>query len=606
MLPRLGIVRGPMEKRRKTAAGWTTGLIVLLIAGGAWIEPVGAQEAPAGQANEAVAAPGASAVPAAAEWVTLEYKDADLFTVLRSMASSYNLNLLVARDIKGRVSANLNHVTVDEALSAVLALNGYSFVRKGNMIYITQGQAIEGLGVATVILPLKYTSAATASTLLQKVISPQGDIRTNEATNSLVITDFPSNIDKIAKVLGEIDLPPTQVLIEAKLIDITESEYENLGLTYAFDYQPVTEGRGLFGRRSNFPERLAGSGAMAGPSSNVSGGQFAVSALSLKGMTGTLSLDALLQNQKARLLASPSILALNGKEARIIIGERYPYKEKTQTTTGTTETTKFVDIGTTLRVTPQVSPDGWITMNVHPEVSSLTSSLDAGPRISTREADATVRVRDGETIIIGGLIKRQDDRTRGGIPILRALPLIGGLFSKSSSDNVSTELVVFITPHIIKNRSPLETKEPGREVSEEVVRYGGLGGKVYADQLWKDANDLIANTGLISRGKNKYARVRGAADAYELIGTEITHDLRADRALYLAIQWQYHYLRDPVAAKKNAFFMLKQYPSSRYVGSVAALVRHFERIEKAQSKRQAASKPSEKKKTESPEKAKKN
>lgn len=508
------------------------------------------------------------------ELVTLDYKDAELSSVLRALSYSYNLNLVATKDIKGKVTVALRDVTVDEALNAVLKVNGYTFTRDGNLIYITPGPGLEGIGVVTVTIPLKYLTAAEASELLQKVISSKGDIRINEATNSLVVTDFPSSIDKLKAVLGDTDIAPIQVLIEAKLVDITEKDYQNFGVTYTLDYKPAGNIKGLFGRSTTYQEELAGGQTMAGPSSTLSGGQLKITTLTLKGLSGTVTIDALIQDNKAHLLASPSIATLSGKEARIIIGERYPYKEKTQTTTGTTETTKFVDIGTTLRVTPQVSPDGWITMNVHPEVSSLTSSLDAGPRIATREADATIRVRDGETIIIGGLIKRQDDRVKGRIPIIGHIPILGWLFTKASSDLTSTELVVFITPRIIRTPEEMKAIESTRQ-KEVVVNIEGTGERVVVNQLWQEARDLEKDEGLVSRRKDKETSMAEALDRYKQIAAQFPGNEKADDALFRAGLIAYDYFADLNLAKKAFSRLVEGYPESPYIGKSKRMVEHI-------------------------------
>ncbi|MBL7085237.1 MAG: secretin and TonB N-terminal domain-containing protein [Candidatus Omnitrophica bacterium] len=508
------------------------------------------------------------------ELVTLDYKDAELSSVLRALSYSYNLNLVATKDIKGKVTVVLRDVTVDEALNAVLNVNGYTFTRKGNLIYITPGPGLEGIDVVTVTIALNYLTASEASELLQKVISSKGDIRINEATNSLVITDFPASIEKVKLVLKDIDIPPIQVLIEAKLVDITEKDYQNFGVTYTVDYKPAGDIKGLFDRKTGYQEELAGSQAMSGPSSTLSGGQLKITTFTFKGLSGTVTLDALIQDQKAHLLASPSIATLSGKEARIIIGERYPYKEKTQTTTGTTETTKFVDIGTTLRVTPQVSPDGWITMNVHPEVSSLTSSLDAGPRIATREADATIRVRDGETIIIGGLIKRQDDRVKGRIPIIGHIPILGWFFNKASSDLTSTELVVFITPRIIRTPEEMKAIEATRQ-KEVMVNIEGTGERVVVNQLWGEARDLEKDEGLVSRRKDKETRMSEALDRYKQIAKQFPGSEKADDALFRAGLIAYDYFADLDLAK-NLFSQLPQtYPDSPYKVKSKRMVEHI-------------------------------
>lgn len=512
------------------------------------------------------------------ELLTFDYRQADLLSVLRSLAYSYNLNLVPPKDLKGQVTLSLTGVTIDEALSAILEINGYTFTRKGNLIYITPGPGLEGLDTVTEILSLKYLAASEASVLLNKAISSQGDIRVNETTNSLVVTDFPSSIARVKKVLEDVDTAPIQVLIEAKLVDITEKDLENFGMTYSVDYKPVKGG--LFERDRAVQEELATTQNMAGPSATLSGGQLKFTTITFKDITGSITLDALIQKNKAHVLASPSITTLNGKEARIIIGERFPYKEKTTTTTGTIESTRFADIGTTLRVTPRVSPEGWITMFVHPEVSTLTASLDAGPRISTREADATIRVRDGETIVIGGLIKREDSRNNGKVPILGDIPILGLFFRNSSADLSSTELVVFITPHIIQSPEDMD-KISAKKESEAVVSIEGVGERITAGKLWEEARNLENNTGVESRSKDKEQRMSDALDHYRQIMRQYPFSDKADDALYRAGKISYDYFSDMELSRQFFSRLVETYKDSPFVEKSKDML---ERIDKKSKK----------------------
>jgi len=488
------------------------------------------------------------------ELVSLDYKNAELSSVLRSLSYSYNLNLVATKNLKGNVTVSLRDITIEEALDAILRVNGYAFTKKGSIIYITPGLGVENINMTTVSIPIKYLNASEASLLLENTISSRGEIRINEATNSLVVTDIAESLQNLKNVLEEIDVLPIQVLIEAKIIDISEEDLQNLGVTYTVDVQP----------KSNPGEQFAGGGDLAGPSATLDGGEFQLTAFTFKDIaSATATIDALLEDNKADVLASPSIATLNGQEARIIIGERYPYKESTQTTTGTTETTKFVDIGTTLRVTPRVSPDGWITMVVHPEVSTLKEQLDDGPRITTREADATIRVKDGQTIVIGGLIKREETNKKGKIPILGYIPIIGALFTNFSSEATSSELVVFITPHII--RSPEEqTSLVSSEEKNDYVDIKTRGEHVMVTNLWEEASNLERNRGIVSKRKDKDSRMSTALEIYQELASLYPENEKADDSLYRAGRIAYKYFQDLELAKKLFSQLAERYPKSSF------------------------------------------
>jgi hypothetical protein len=300
-------------------------------------------------------------------------------------------------------------------------------------------------------------------------------------------------------------------------------------------------------------------------------------------------LDALIQANKAHVLASPSITTLNGKEARIIIGERYPYFEKTQTTTGTIQSTKFADIGTTLRVVPRVSPDGWITMTVHPEVSSLTAALDAGPRISTREADATIRVKDGETIVIGGLIRREDNRINGKMPIIGDIPLLGWLFKKSSADLSTTELVVFITPRIVRSPEDIDKAKLAMPV-EAAVSIDGVGIRATVNKLLEEATDLEHGRGLISLDKDKETRMVDANEHYKQIIAQFPTSDKVDCALYRQALNVYNYYHDLTLAKELFTRLLDNYKNSSYLSRSREKLEQINRKIAANEKRLARQK----------------
>ena len=505
--------------------------------------------------------------------ISLDYKDADLHSVLRSIAWTYGLNLVTSPDIKGKVTISLQDVTIEEALDAILAINGLTYTRRKDIIFIAPGDS-EMVEIKNEVVFLKYIAAGEAQNLLRRALSPKGDIKIDELSNSLIVSDFSTNIAKLKELLGKIDVAPTQVLIEAKIVDMTSTDLRALGVKWDADYSP---GHGIFDRSTKYPERLKGTIDMTEESAGLSGGQLTIDTFTLKHLTVTATIDALVKDGKANLLASPSIAVLNGQEARIIIGERYPYKERTQTATGTTETTKFVDIGTTLRVTPQVNEDGYITMRVHPEVSSLYASLDAGPRITTREADTTVRVKEGETLVIGGLIKQKDNRSRGKIPIFGDIPIIGFLFSRSERDMEQKELAVFITPRILRSREEMELLSKEKVAREEVyVTLDKTAQLSIVSRLFKKANNLDKGYGLASRRKSEQFRKAQALSLFEHIFTEFPDSEKAPEAKFRAGMIYYRDLKDYKKAKDIFSRVISDYPESPFATKAKYYLRKME------------------------------
>ena len=517
--------------------------------------------------------------------IALDYKGADLATVLRSMAWTYDLNIVTSPDIKGRVTISLKDVTVRDALEAILTINGLAYSERAGIIYIAPGDP-KTVEMQTEVLFLKYISASEAQNILRKIISPKGDMKISELSNSLILTDFPGNVKKALSLLEKVDVPPLQVLIEAKIVDITSTDLAAIGVTWDTDYHP---GTALFKRQARgVAERLKETVTIPEKSSELEGGQITIDTCDLFDISITASIDALVKEGRAHLLASPSIAVLNGREARIIIGERYPYKERTQTPSGTTETTKFVDIGVTLRVTPQINDDGYITMRVHPEVSSLYASLGAGPRITTREADTTVRIKEGETLVIGGLIKQSDDRTKEKIPILGHIPLIGFLFSRSEKKAEQKELAVFITPKILRSREEKQLLSKEESEKEEVcVNLEKTAELNLVEKIFEKARSLDKSYGVESTRKKKPFRKAQALNLYEHIVLEFPDSMRAPEAIYRAGLIYFRYLKNYPKAKAAFSDLTAVYPDSPFAKKAWRESKRIEQREKSLAEKQA-------------------
>ena len=509
-------------------------------------------------------------------YLDVDYKEADLSVVLRALAYTYGLNLVTTKSLSGTVTITLTNVSLNEALEAMLSTNGYTYLQKGSIIYVLEGPDMTTVGMTTEAISLNFLLAEDAVGYLGKAVSGKGEIKALEATNSLLITDYPSFIDKVNSVLKQIDIAPIQVIIEAKVVDVRTQDIESFGAQFALTYQPVGMGKGLFDVRQpssandGTRESITGTVDLASAVGTTLDALITGASLNLKGFSLTnVQINALIEDSHTNLLASPSIATLNGQEAKIVIGERYPYTEKTQTTTGTTETTKFVDIGTILTVTPFVNPQGYVTMDVHPEVSSFDEAVaDVGPRITTREATATIRVKNGQTIAIGGLITHDDSKTVDRIPFLGSLPFVGYLFSNRNKDFDKRELVIFLTPHIIEFGA--KPKEIDYADSKEVfVNIEGVGEKVLVSKLMQMATNLESGDGLNAKSKTEKARMAEAAEIYRQISSQFPHSKEAPHALSRAASIYAGYFKEYRTAEMLAKMTLERYPENAYYVSEA-------------------------------------
>jgi len=254
-----------------------------------------------------------------------------------------------------------------------------------------------------------------------------------------------------------------------------------------------------------------------GIGSGADSGIFGVSG-NWKNFAPSVAINALVAQNKARVIASPSIATLNGHEASILIGDHYPYVSSTTSTsqsgaTGVTQQTQtqYIDIGTKLKVTPIVSPDGWITLKVAPEVSQLNGLVNGNPDISTSSAETEVRVRDNETIVIGGLDSRNLNNSHNGTPGLMSIPLFGWLFKHDTSSVVDGTLTVLITPHIASMSPNKPAYEKNTTPENASLANGDDEGMIrglldYADGLEQDKTKGSADNLYISEEQIKTYR----------------------------------------------------------------------------------------------------
>jgi len=418
--------------------------------------------------------------------VDLSFTNANLKNVLNSLAKTYGLNIVAPDNLAGTITLTLREVTLEEGLRQLLKLNGFGFTLQDEIIDVIK---LEQKRVAQ-LLYLKYLNPDTALEFIKPLAGENAVLKLDEASNAILVHDYLNKIDEMRSVLATVDQPPQQVLIESRLIDITHSDLDNLGLSFS-NVGATIPYKSRLGPLITGPfnptvlsSGTANLGSLSTATSATRTSHEFTFTLAQGSRTVLTNVDALIQNQRVKVLANPAVLTLNNVEAKITIGEKFPIKEQTQTSTGTLQTTRFVDIGTTLRVTPKINRDGFIQMHIHPEVSSAGTVLDAGPRITTREADTTVLVGDGQPIVIAGLLKEDITNINQRIPLLGHIPIIGLLFQNRSKDQEQKELVVVITPYIITVVP--ELKEPSTLVSQVAIRMDTA-------ELFKEAQAMEQN-----------------------------------------------------------------------------------------------------------------
>jgi general secretion pathway protein D len=292
--------------------------------------------------------------------------------------------------------------------------------------------------------PAESAGAAGAGLVGQTTIIP------DQATNSLVIRTAPPNFPVLQETIEQLDIRPAQVLLEVLIAEVELDRATQYGVNWQLFTQELVSGdssRGI----------TAGYGPQVFNDSALSGAGFGLRVVSMANVNLRAIVKALSSRVKVRVLSTPRILALNNEEARILVGSEVPFNQSTRTGLDVIvdQTVQFRKVGTQLTVIPTVNKDGYVTFRVLQEASALTaqtvpSALNA-PIITTREAETSAIVKDGNTVIIGGLIGETRQVTQSGVPILQDLPLLGGLFRTRGDSRQRTELAIFITPHVVMN-----------------------------------------------------------------------------------------------------------------------------------------------------------
>lgn len=465
------------------------------------------------------------------EKISLDLKDVEIVELLRILSLKTNQTIVPTKEVTGRITIYLNNVTFQDVLDIVLLSQGLACNIKGNIYYIMSnaeykrlygkdyleprrvktlkltyakpanvfnalsqlksdiGKIIADEASGTLILidipeklealektikeldqpldtavfDLNYAKAADAKTQLSAIITPgTGEVIVDERSSKAIITDLPKKMEKLSRIVREIDESSRQVFIEADIVEVTLSDKFQRGI----DWEKVLSDRRVDGLDfvGKFPLTLA-----------------AYQKLTL----GTLARDhytALINFLETygdvKIISQPRIAVVNNEEAKIMVGVRDAYVTQTlsqaETTTVTSESVEFIDVGVKLKVVPTINKEGFITMKIKPEVSSvketITTSLGSRiPIVQTAESETVVKVKDGTMIMIAGMIKEEKRDSIKGIPLLSKIPFLRVLFSSREKENNRTELIVFLTPHLMKGDVALAGTEPQKLIPPEIM-----------------------------------------------------------------------------------------------------------------------------------------
>jgi len=389
--------------------------------------------------------------------ISLDVQEAEIGTVLRSLAGFSGTNIVASPRVQGKVTVKLEDVPWEEALGVILKAHSFGYVEEQGIYRIDTAEELrkEELDVQRTrkqvedlaqlnlgMVGLHYANAEETKDALEQMLTDRGSIDVDIRTNSLIINDVQDRVDLIIAMATDLDTKTPQVEINARLIDLDSRATRELGVNWAVS-NPQSGGVDPVTGVLNF-NKLGIDNPIQNPAANMTVG--------LVEDWGTVmaKVEALEATNKAHLISNPIITTTDNREARILVGQKVPLIVSDEAGNAITQLTT---VGIMLSVTPHINKDNQITLDVHNEVSDLSSqaTVQGGIIINTSEADTRVLVENGETAIIAGLIRSIDGKQQSGVPLLMDIPLLGGLFKHTINTKVSRELVIFVTPTIVNS-----------------------------------------------------------------------------------------------------------------------------------------------------------
>ncbi len=403
------------------------------------------------------------------------FKNADISNLLKFIAKISGLNMVIDPNVTGRFTCELIQVPWDQALELILKVNGLDMIQEGNILRIgkvdklaaeaKQRQALKdarleegNLEVST--RTLSYARATDLLPILKKQMSPRGELIVDERTNTLIISEVPEKIKIVDSLIDTLDAANPQVQIEARIVEATTNTLDAFGIQWGYN----TIANAAHGNQTNlvFPNSIVSGAGMSGITNqsnplgyaiNVPAANSVISPrISLGNIAGTFNLDvalsAMTTKGKGKIISSPRATTQNNMPAELTQGQKIPI----QTNQNNTITTQYINAALEMKVTPQITARGSVIMqiDIKNDVPNYDQQVKEIPTIVTETIKTTVMVNDGGTIVIGGLYKTSQTSSSDGVPLLSKIPLLGALFRNSKKLGDQRELIIFITPRIIK------------------------------------------------------------------------------------------------------------------------------------------------------------
>jgi type IV pilus assembly protein PilQ len=431
--------------------------------------------------------------------ISMDFQDAEVANILRIIAEVSNLNIITSDEVKGKVTLRLVNVPWDQALDIILRSKSLGAAQEGNVLRIApiaslQKEEQERFNAQKQIemskveaisreeesrtlreavfdtIPVSYSKASELLAKIKPQASKYGKLDSDDRTNVLIIRDLPENISMIKGLVARLDTATPQVLIEARIVEVDTTFARELGVQWggtlrrgtntqfgvsgaqgtggainATNAVPFTDTAPAPNYAVNLPAAI-GAGAGGGISFGILRDNLRLD----------LALSALESSGKAKVVSSPKVVTVDNKEATIEQGTQIPYS--TVSASGTN--TQFVDATLSLKVTPHITPDGRVSMKLEAKNDSQGETSATGqPAINKKKATTEVLIGDGETTVIGGILQISRTENQAGLPWLSKIPVLGYLFRKDANIARNRELLIFVTPKILKTE-PVQAKAP--------------------------------------------------------------------------------------------------------------------------------------------------
>jgi len=419
--------------------------------------------------------------------VCIDVNDVPLSIVIRQLAEQVDVDLIMSPKVSGNVTVTLTDVALEEVLRSILDVHGAGYIAGENIIRILSRDEMPEISerLVTETFEVVHVDVAEVVKALEKFKSPQGSVSFIQGTNYVIVTDTESKVRDITNLMYKIDAYTRQILVEVRIYDITSKDNFDLGLEWgagrrtnrnALTLEPsnddiVVQSRGddtYLGSKTD-PSLLAG---FYGSTDKTADTTLAFLRLGL--LNESLDIEAQLRAEQedidAKLLANPRILVIDNQTALFDIVTEHPYIERTITSSGITETVKFKMVGVKLEVTPHITSNQTLRLHILPEFGIKVGQVQVAssnvPIVDTRKFDTTAVVKDNQTVVLGGLRKKDVVKQINKVPVLSDLPILGKLFKFEGEATVINELVIFITPRIMADLEMTEDEQQAYKATE--------------------------------------------------------------------------------------------------------------------------------------------